>query len=59
MRYSSIAARRYREHKWEKQKKSIQLGGIVILLTILKTIVNVLQKTGIVRRPTVETVAVE
>lgn len=59
MRYSSIAARRFREYKWNKRKESVRKGVLVLLGRSLKTAVHVMQSAGIIRGSTVETVIVE
>ncbi|HEX2558381.1 MAG TPA: hypothetical protein VHK86_08675 [Nitrososphaera sp.] len=57
--YSNFAAKRYRQHKWEKRKESLMQQIAAIILRLLQAIVKTLQDAGVMKRRAVEKVAVE
>lgn len=57
--YSSFAAKRYRQHKWEKRKESLMQQVAALILRLLQAIVKTLQDAGLIKRRAVEKVVVE
>jgi hypothetical protein len=57
-KYSSFAARRYRQYRRQERKKSAKKKIVAFLLRLFMMIVGVLQKARILRRK-VETIRVE
>jgi len=57
--YSSFAAKRYRQHKWEKRKESLMQQVAALIMRLLQAIVKTLQGAGMMKRRTVEKIAVE
>jgi hypothetical protein len=57
--YSSFAAKRYRQHKWEKRKESLMPQIVTVILRLLQAIVKTLQGSRLMKRRTVERIAVE
>jgi hypothetical protein len=57
--FSELAAKRYRQYMWQKQKESWVQGLVSLVLRILHVLVRTLQQTGIKRVRKVEKVNVE
>jgi hypothetical protein len=57
--YSSLAAKRYREHIWQKQKESWIQGLLTVVLHIWRAIIRMLQQASIKKGRRVEKINVE
>jgi hypothetical protein len=57
--YSSLAAKRYREHVWHKQKESWIQGLLTFVLHIWHALIGMLQQASIKKARRVEKVNVE
>ena len=57
--YSVIAAKRYRQHMWQKQKESLIHGLITLILSILYALTRTLAKANIKKARRVEKINVE
>jgi hypothetical protein len=57
--YSKLAAKRYRQYLWQKQKESFIHQLATLLLHILETLVRMLQDAGITKTRRVQKVNVE
>jgi len=58
-KYSSLAARRYRQYEWQKRKEFAKKKIISYLFKLFQAIVKALQKIRVLRRRNVETIIVE
>lgn len=54
-----LAARRYRQYRWQKRKESFAKRMIDFILRVLKALVEALQNARIVKKRVVEKVNVE
>ncbi|MDQ3948424.1 MAG: hypothetical protein M3218_04795 [Thermoproteota archaeon] len=57
--YSTLAAKRYREHIWRKQKESWIQGLLTVVLHIWHGLIRMLQQTRIKKARRVEKINVE
>jgi len=58
-KYSSLAARRYRQYQRQKRKEFAKKKIISYLFKLFQAIVKALQKIRVLRRRNVETIIVE
>jgi hypothetical protein len=57
--YSALAAKRYRQHIWQKQKESLIQGLVTLVLRILHALIRTLQQASIKKARRVEKINVE
>jgi hypothetical protein len=57
--YSAIAARRYRQHMWQKQRESWIKGLLTVVLRFLHALIRMLQQATIKKARRVEKINVE
>ncbi|HEX6252737.1 MAG TPA: hypothetical protein VFZ55_00825 [Nitrososphaera sp.] len=57
--YSAVAAKRYRQHLWQKRKESLIHGLVTLVLRILHALIRTLQQASIKKARRVEKVNVE
>jgi len=57
--YKELAARRYKQHKWQKRKGSLAKRVVDFILRALKALIKAMQKTRVIKKRTVEKVIVE
>ncbi|MDP8889180.1 MAG: hypothetical protein M3M89_06090 [Thermoproteota archaeon] len=57
--YSALAAKRYRQYMWQKQKESLMHGLVTLVLRILHSLIRTLQQAGIKKAQRVEKINVE
>jgi hypothetical protein len=57
--YEELAARRFRQYKWERRKAEFDQAAAAVVIRLFETVVPVLQQTGLVRKRPVENVTVE
>ena len=57
--YSAVAAKRYRQHVWQKQKESLIHRLVTLVLRILHTLIRTLQQASIKKARRIEKINVE
>ena len=57
--YEQLAARRFREYKWEMRKAAFDQTMIALGISIFQRTAPILERTGLARRRSVERVDVE
>jgi hypothetical protein len=57
--YSAIAAKRYRQHMWQKQKESLIHGLVTLVLRILHALITTLPEASIKKARRIEKINVE
>ncbi|HLG36848.1 MAG TPA: hypothetical protein VI338_01835 [Nitrososphaera sp.] len=58
-KYEELAARRFRQYKWEKRKSAFDRTLISLAFMLFQCSVPILEQTGLARRRSVEKVDVE
>ncbi|HEV8386920.1 MAG TPA: hypothetical protein VGQ03_04785 [Nitrososphaera sp.] len=58
-KYEELAARRFRQYKWEKRKSAFDQTLISLAFMLFRRSVPIFQQTGLTRRRSVERVDVE
>jgi hypothetical protein len=56
--YSAVAAKRYRQHMWQKQKESLIHRLVTLVLRILHTLIRTLQQASIKKARRIEKINV-
>jgi hypothetical protein len=57
--YSAIAAKRYRQHMWQKQKESLIHRLVTLVLRILHALITTLPEASIKKARRIEKINVE
>jgi hypothetical protein len=57
--YRELAARRFRQYKWERRKVAFEKKMMTMTLSVFQQTVPLLEQAGLTRKRTVEKVSVE
>jgi hypothetical protein len=57
--YEELAARRFRQYKWEKRKAEFNQAVMALALNLIQHSVPAMERAGIVKKKHIEKVSVE